>query len=89
MGTIEFAGKMNFYLELLDSKLKQADDNPSIGIILCPEKENIEVEYALRTTNKPIGVAAYKLTHKLPKELKGKLPTASEIKKIVTKLITS
>ncbi len=79
----EFAGKMNFYLELLDSELKQEDDNPSIGIILCPEKENIEVEYALRTSNKPIGVAAYKLTHKLPKELKGKLPTASEIKKML------
>ncbi|MFK7907299.1 MAG: PDDEXK nuclease domain-containing protein [Chitinophagales bacterium] len=54
-----------------------------IRIILCPEKENIEVEYALRTSKKTIGVVAYKFTHKLPKELKGKLPTASEIKKIL------
>ena len=48
----EFAGKMNFYLELLDEQEKQPDDNPSIGIILCPIKDNIEVEYALRTSNK-------------------------------------
>ncbi len=64
----EFAGKMNFYLELLDEQEKQPDDNPSIGIILCPIKDNIEVEYALRTSNKPIGVAEYKLTNKLPEK---------------------
>jgi hypothetical protein len=43
----EFAGKMNFYLELLDEQEKQLDDNSSIGIILCPIKDNLEVEYAL------------------------------------------
>jgi predicted nuclease of restriction endonuclease-like (RecB) superfamily len=53
----EFAGKMNFYLELLDEQEKQPDDNPSIGIILCPTKENIEVEYSLRSSSKPIGVS--------------------------------
>jgi predicted nuclease of restriction endonuclease-like (RecB) superfamily len=81
----EFAGKMNFYLELLDEQVKQEDDNPTIGIILCPEKDDIEVEYALRTSSKPIGVAEYKLTHELPEQLKGKIPTASEIKKLLTK----
>ncbi len=81
----EFAGKMNFYLELLDESLKQGDDNPSIGIILCPEKDDIEVEYALRSSNKPIGVAEYRLTHKLPKKLKGKLPTKDEIKTMLNK----
>ena len=81
----EFAGKMNFYLELLDEKVKQEDDNPTIGIILCPEKDDIEVEYALRTSDKPIGVAEYRLTHELPEKLKGKIPTAEEIKKRLTK----
>jgi len=83
----EFAGKMNFYLELLDEQEKQADDNPSIGIILCPIKDNLEVEYALRTSNKPIGVSEYKLTHRLPDKYKGKVPTSKELKQMLTKAI--
>lgn len=81
----EFAGKMNFYLELLDQKVKQKDDNPSIGIILCPEKDDIEVEYALKTSNKPIGVSEYKFTNELPEKLKGKIPTKDEIKNLLSK----
>ena len=77
----EFAGKMNFYLELLDEKEKQPDDNPSIGIILCPTKDNIEVEYSLRSANKPIGVSEYKLTDKLPEAIKG---ASTNIKRIKT-----
>lgn len=80
----EFAGKMNFYLELLDEQVKQEDDNPTIGIILCPEKDDLEVEYALRTNSKPIGVSEYKLTHKLPEKLKGKIPSAEELKRMLT-----
>ena len=80
----EFAGKMNFYLELLDEQEKQTDDNPSIGIILCPTKDDIEVEYALRNSSKPIGISGYKLTHKLPEKLKGKLPNAKELKQMLT-----
>jgi len=76
----EFAGKMNFYIDLVDSQLKQTDDNPTIGIILCPEKDNFEVEFVLRSYNKPIGVAEYLLTKELPNEIKGKFPTVSEIK---------
>ena len=79
----EFAGKMNFYLELLDEQEKQPDDNPSIGIILCPTKDNIEVEYSLRSSPKPIGVSEYKLTHELPNKLKGKVPTAKELKQML------
>ena len=85
----EFAGKMNFYLELLDEQEKQPDDNPSIGIILCPTKDNIEVEYSLRSSSKPIGVSEYKLTHKLPNKLKGKVPTAKELKQMLTKAIVN
>ena len=83
----EFAGKMNFYLELLDKQEKQPDDNPSIGIILCPRKDDIEVEFALRTSNKPIGVSEYRLTHELPENLKGKVPTSKELKQMLTKAI--
>jgi len=83
----EFAGKMNFYLELLDDQEKLPDDNPSIGIILCPEKDNIEVEFALRPSNKPIGVSEYNLAKKLPKQLKGKIPTSEELKRMLTKAI--
>ncbi|MEM6966406.1 MAG: PDDEXK nuclease domain-containing protein [Bacteroidota bacterium] len=75
----EFAGKMNFYLEVLDDTIKADDDNPSIGIILCPEKDDIEVEYALRASSKPIGVSEYRLTTELPDKLKGKIPTKEEI----------
>ena len=85
----EFAGKMNFYLELLDEQEKQPDDNPSIGIILCPIKDNLEVEYTLRTNTKPIGVSEYKLTHKLPSNLKGKVPTSEELKRMLTKAINN
>lgn len=83
----EFAGKMNFYLELLDAQEKLPDDNPSIGIILCPEKDNMEVEFALRPSNKPIGVSEYNLTNKLPEQYKGKVPTSKELKQMLTKAI--
>ena len=55
----EFVGKMNHYLGLLDDQVKMPDENPSIGIILCAEKEHIDVEVALRDFHKPIGVAEY------------------------------
>jgi hypothetical protein len=57
----EYVGKMNFYLGLLDDQIKKTDENPSIGIILCADKSNVNVEVALRDINKPIGVAEYKL----------------------------
>jgi predicted nuclease of restriction endonuclease-like (RecB) superfamily len=57
----EFVGKMNFYLGLLDDQVKQEDENPAIGIILCADKDHVEVEVALRDFNKPIGVADYRL----------------------------
>ena len=75
----EHAGKMDFYLNLLNDKERGPGDKPSIGIILCAEKEDVEVEYALRTKANPIGVAAYQLQSKLPGELKGKLPSAKQL----------
>ncbi len=80
----EHAGKMNFYLELLDDKHKLPHENPAIGIILCAEKNNLEVEYALRSSNKPVGVAEYQLIEKLPDELSGKIPSPEQLKKPLT-----
>lgn len=76
----EYAGKMDFYLHLLDEQVKMKDENPSIGIVLCADKDNIVVEYALRSVKKPVGVAEYYLTKKLPKAFKGKLPDAEVLK---------
>lgn len=74
----EFAGKMNFYLSVVDDQLKTADDQPSIGIILCKNKNKLEVEYALRGVSKPIGVSEFTVTQALPTELKSTLPTVEE-----------
>ena len=75
----EYAGKINFYLSAVDSLLKQADDKPSIGILLCRDKNNIEAEFALRDMGKPIGVSEFSFTEILPEELKSSLPTIEEI----------
>lgn len=75
----EFAGKMNFYLSAVDDLLRYADDTPSIGLILCKEKNRIVVEYALRDTGKPKGVAQYRLTESLPERLQSELPTSHDL----------
>lgn len=80
----EFVGKLDFYLQLIDEQLKQPDDQPSIGILLVPHKDKLDVEYALRTASKPIGVAQYTLSKKLPNNLQGKLPTAKDFQQILT-----
>lgn len=77
--TPEYAGKINFYLSAVDSLLKQADDKPSIGILLFRDKNNIEVEFALRDMGKPIGVSEFSFTEILPEELKSSLPTIEEL----------
>ncbi len=81
----EFAGKMNFYLNLLDEYVKEKEENPSIGIILCADKDHFEVEFALRGIDKPVGVSEYKLTKTLPKKMLGKLPDAKKLKREIMK----
>jgi len=75
----EHAGKMDFYLNLLNDKERVPGDHPSIGIILCAEKDDVEVEYALKTKTNPIGVAEYQLLPRLPAEFKGRLPTVRQL----------
>jgi hypothetical protein len=85
----EYAGKMDFYLNLLNDKERGEGDRPSLGIILCAEKDDVEVEYALRTKKNPIGVAVYQLQSKLPGELKGKLPTVKQLSDVVKATLPS
>lgn len=75
----EFVGKMQFYLTALDRQVRMEDENPSIGIILCKEKNRTVVEYALHDARKPIGIATYEIRKTLPKSLKGQLPSPEEI----------
>ena len=74
----EFAGKLNFYLSAVDDLLKTEADQQTIGILLCKSKDKIEVEYALRDINKPIGVSEFTFTEILPEELKKEIPTIEE-----------
>jgi predicted nuclease of restriction endonuclease-like (RecB) superfamily len=79
----EYVGKMQFYLAALDDLVRMADENPSIGIILCKSKDKTIVEYALRESNKPIGVATYRIVTVLPSELKGQLPEPEQVAKLL------
>jgi hypothetical protein len=79
--------KSRYNLEFLSigraMKERAPDDQPSIGIILCAEKDDIEVEFALKTKTNPIGVAEYQLQAKLPAEFKGRLPTARQLANVM------
>ena len=70
---------MNFYLSAVDDQLRHPEDRASIGIILCKGRNEIIVEYTLRDTNKPMGVAQYRLTAALPQELQRELPTIEDL----------
>ena len=78
----EYAGKMNFYLNLLNDTVKLSHENPALGIILCSDKDDIEVEYAIRHMDQPLGVSTYTVESKLPLELEQLLPNSEEIKKV-------
>ena len=79
----EYVGKMQFYLAALNDLSRFPDENLSIGIILCKSKDKTIVEYALRESNKPIGIATYKLFSTLPQELKHQLPAPEQVAKLL------
>jgi hypothetical protein len=72
---------MNFYLSAVDDLVRQPQDQPTLGIILCKERDRLVVEYTLRDLAKPMGVAEYRLTKALPEQLKAELPTNDELVK--------
>ena len=75
----EYSGQVNFYCSAIDGILAQKDDKPTIGLILCQEKNEIVAEYSLRNMTQPIGISEYQLTEVLPKEFESSLPTIEEI----------
>ncbi|MBL0711036.1 MAG: DUF1016 family protein [Colwellia sp.] len=75
----EHAGKLNFYIKAVDEQLRKKGDQPTIGILLCKEKDKLVAEYALSDINKPIGVSEYQLTQSLPENLKSSLPSIDQI----------
>lgn len=79
----EYLGKMNFYLSALDDLIRLPHENRSIGIILCKSKKEKIVEYTLRDTSKPMGVATYKLATELPEKYRDILPNAEELRKLM------
>jgi predicted nuclease of restriction endonuclease-like (RecB) superfamily len=79
----EYAGKMNLYLSALDEYVKLKHENPSIGIILCKEKNHKVVEFSFRDTSKPMGVAIYKTAKELPVEYRNILPDAAALKQLL------
>jgi len=81
----EYAGKMNYYLSAVDDLLKTDEDNPSIGIVLCKTKDNVDVEYALRDMKKPLGVSEYTF-NELPENIQKNMPSVSEIENELKKL---
>ena len=83
----EYKGKMEFYLNILNDTVKLPHENPAIGIIICKSKSRMIVEYALKSSNMPIGVATYSLSSELPEAYKELLPTSEEIAKKIEILI--
>ncbi len=79
----EYAGKMNMYLSALDEYVRLPNENPSIGIILCKEKNNKVVEFSFRDTSKPMGVAIYKTVDELPEKYRDILPDAEKLKNLM------
>lgn len=75
----EYAGKLSFYLSAANDLLRHPNDNPTIGLMICKNKNNIVAEYALNSINHPIGVSEYELTKLFPEEFKSSLPTIEEI----------
>ena len=84
----DYAGQMQFYMSVLDDKVKLEEENPSIGIIICKSKDRTIVEYTLRDVNKPVGVSTYKVSRSLPKEMKKYLPAPGEIERRLSELIS-
>ena len=77
----EHAGKLNFYIKSVDMLIRREGDNPTIGILLCKNKDRLVAEYSLSDIGKPIGVSEYHLTQTLPDELRSELPSITEIRK--------
>ena len=75
----EYAGQLNFYLSAVDAQLRKPEDNATIGLLLCKNKNNLVAEYSLRDMSKPMGISEYRVSGELPEELKAQLPSIEDI----------
>lgn len=85
----EYKGKMEFYLSVLNDKIKLPEENDAIGIIICKSKKRTIVEYSLKSSSLPIGVATYNLTNELPEQYQKMLPTPQQISDRIIGLLTN
>ena len=79
----EYAGQLNFYLSAVDAQLKKDTDNPTIGLLLCKNKNNLVAEYSLKDMSKPTGISECKISSVLPEELSQQLPSVEDIQKCI------
>lgn len=75
----EYVGKLGFYIKVVDKKLRKEFDNPTIGLLLCKEKDKLSAEWSLETINVPIGISSFELNKYIPKDILEKLPTEEDI----------
>ena len=81
----EHLGQLSFYLNVLDTQIKLPHENQSVGIVLCKEKNNTVVEYALRNSNHPMGVATFKTKQEMPANLQEYMPSVEELKLLLNR----
>ena len=82
----EYAGKLSFYLTVIDEQVKEENDNTTIGLLLCRNKNNVIAEYTLRDMNKPMGVSEYRIKDYLPENLQNELPSIEELNRIIKEI---
>lgn len=83
----EYAGQLNFYINVVDDKLRGDNDNKTIGLLLCRGKDEVVARYALENYNQPIGVSDYQLSKAIPENLKSTLPSVEEVEQELSNLL--
>ena len=76
-----FLGQLSFYVSTIDHQLKTELDNPTIGLLICKDKDNVVAKYALDAYKQPMGISEYQLSKLYPKDFKSSLPTIEELEK--------
>lgn len=79
----DFAGKLNFYVSAVDELMKQSDDNPTIGLLICKSKDDTVVEWSFRGMNQPLGVAEYQLKEFISEKAAKLLPSEAELQNVI------
>lgn len=80
----EYAGQLNFYINVVDDKLRGENDNNAIGLLLCRGKDEVVAQYTLAGYDQPIGISDYQLSKAVPENLKSALPSIEEVEEELT-----